>query len=81
MQLALSRSTDGGNTFQRVASFPIRVMGILSMDHSPSFPQMAIDMFRSSLFALRPSGLGLIVLELQQPQGFVPGPYARRQQA
>lgn len=43
-QIRVARSTDGGDTFDPVAGFTVTARGVPSMDRSPSFPQVAVDM-------------------------------------
>src|SRR5262249_37929447 len=41
---AVARSVDGGETFQRVATFPVRTGTVPGLDRTPAFPQIAVDM-------------------------------------
>lgn len=42
--IRVARSTDFGDTFTTVASFPFLTRAVTFMDRSPSFPQLAVDL-------------------------------------
>jgi hypothetical protein len=42
-QMQVSKSTDLGNSFQRMAGFPVRPLGVPFVDRSSEFPQLAVD--------------------------------------
>lgn len=46
--IGVVRSLDGGDSFQRVGTFPFSSRAVQYMDRSPSFPQIAVDNSRGN---------------------------------